>query len=118
MAAIVFKRNSFVYEDEYADFVRLFSFLDRTLGAGAFVKYRGQIAVGALAPAYYEAVSLGVLNALPKLLGVSAERLKETIIRVVQSPDFRDFTGPGANSRPKLDGRIRSVQEALEGLAQ
>jgi len=39
--------------------------------------------------------------------------LRATISELVQSEDFRAVTGPGANSREKLEKRIALALEAL-----
>ena len=39
--------------------------------------------------------------------------LRDAVTRLVQSEDFREVTGPGANSRQKLDTRILLVAEVL-----
>jgi hypothetical protein len=108
--------RKFNYENEEAAFTRLFSFLNEVLGDGAFVKYKNNISTGGLAPAYYEAVTMGTLRALDRLAGKDKRMVKEHIIAAVQSPDFRSQVGPGANSIPKLEKRIEIVENALAGL--
>lgn len=104
------------YPQESHIFDKLFKYFDALLGSGSFVKYRGNTPIGALAPAYYEAITIGVLNVFEKINQVDQMQVKQIIIDTIQSIEFRQYTGPGANSRQKLDGRIRVIQEALEKL--
>jgi hypothetical protein len=116
MKSIILERSVFDYENETITFESLFSYLNRVFGPGAFVSYRGESPIGALAPAHFEAVSVGVLNVLPALAHVSEDVVRQSIIRAVQTPAFRDFTGPGANSKQKLQGRILHIQETLTAI--
>ncbi len=111
LGAIVFD-----YEAESQVFASLFNYLNRVLGDAAFVRYRGTVAVGALAPAYFEGVTIGTLNVLNQLEDVGDDTVKAKIIETVQSQAFRDVTGPGANSREKLEQRVAIIQSALAGL--
>ncbi len=86
---------------------------DRVVGAGAFVRYRGQDPVGGLAPAYFESVTIGTFRNLPQAVGVDAEAFRRTIATTVQGEDFRRATGPGANSREKLESRIATIQAPI-----
>lgn len=113
MEGVLLGRIDFDYAVESAGFKELFSYLDQVLGNGAFVRYRGSMPVGALAPAYYEAVTIGFLSCLAAVRNVPDDQVRLKIIDVVQSPGFRDNTGPGANSREKLQNRISAVRNAL-----
>lgn len=101
-----------VLEEESFD--RVFSLLDRAMGVGSFVKHRDGDPIGALAPAYFEAVSIGVSEAWGAASMLSPSSLRDRVIEVTQSAQFKSFTGPGANSREKLENRIRLVREAIE----
>ncbi len=113
MEGILLERLSFDYETEERSFGRLFSYLEFALGSGAFVKYRADIPIGSLAPAYYEAVTMGVWRALDSLDDAKAEDVKKAVIGAVQSNEFREVTGPGANSRSKLYRRIQLIADAV-----
>jgi len=113
MERILLNEIKFDYEKEDYEFNKLFEFLNNTLGEGAFVKYRGDKPIGGLAPAYYEAITVGTLNALDQIRNVSRERVKQKIIDTVQTEKFRDNTGSGANRLYKLEGRIKVIQDAL-----
>jgi hypothetical protein len=119
MEAVIFQRRRFEYETEKRDFVRLFGYLSRVIGAGAFVRYREDQPIGGLAPAYFEAVSIGTWRALPRIEGtVVAEQVRSRIITTVQSEEFRDQVGPSSNTAPKQRRRIELIEEALLGLLE
>lgn len=98
---------------EAEQFSQVFNFLNETLGSGAFVKYRDGRPIGALAPAFFEAVTMGAYNNISELPNLDKNRVRDDIIEALQSKDFKDQTGPGANSRPKLQRRIEIVTEAI-----
>ncbi|MFB2917182.1 DUF262 domain-containing protein [Aerosakkonema funiforme] len=116
MEKILLQEIDFDYKKEEEQFNRLFSFLSNTLAEGAFVKYRGEKPIGGLAPAYYEAITVGTLNALDKINNIAIDRVKKKMIETVQNEEFRENTGSGANKRDKLEKRIKVVQDALLGL--
>ncbi|MEG4006751.1 hypothetical protein QUA41_13655, partial [Microcoleus sp. Pol11C1] len=113
MEKILLKKINFNYEEEEESFNKLFSFLSNALGEGAFVKYKGDKSIGGLAPAYYEAITVGTLNVLPQISHVPTDLVKEKIIDTVQSDNFRENTGSGANKKDKLIGRINVIKDAL-----
>ncbi|MFN6567467.1 DUF262 domain-containing protein [Dendronalium sp. ChiSLP03b] len=113
---IILKEIDFDFESEEQQFDKIFTFLSNALGEGAFVKYRGEKPIGGLAPAYYEAITVGTLNALDKIRNVPTDRVKQKVIDTVQTEEFRNYTGSGANKREKLQGRINTIKDALLGL--
>lgn len=116
MEAVLLQKHDFDMDEEGRIFRELFQYTADLLGTGAFVKYRGRTPVGGLAPAYFEAVSIGLLNALRHARDSSPNAVRESIIETVQSEEFRQYTGPGANSKQKLRNRIRLIQRAVEGV--
>lgn len=119
MEAVVFGKTPFQYDREEASFCRLFRYIRDMAGAEAFVRYRDGKPIGGLAPAYYEAVSVGTLKALDAIeTTVPKERVKAQIIDCLQSEDFRAQVGSSANTMPKLKRRIEIIQTALEGLVR
>jgi hypothetical protein len=98
---------------EDTEFNQVFDFLQETFGPDAFVKYRDDRAIGALAPAFFEAVTMGTWENRELLDGLDKARVKSNVVRTLQTPEFRAQTGPGANSKPKLDERIRLIAEAV-----
>ena len=115
MEKVLLKKLDFDYNQESKIFDNLFGYFARVLGAGSFVRYRGDKPVGALAPAYYEAITMGVLNVFNRIKSVDEDVVKNTIIQTVQSESFRQYIGSGANSREKLMGRIETIQSAFGG---
>jgi hypothetical protein len=97
---------------EVADFEAVFSLIDEALGETAFVKFRGGAPIGGLAPAYFEAISIGFYEAFASGEPLVADP-RASLTELVQSKEFREVTGPGANSKNKLDRRIGLVREAI-----
>jgi hypothetical protein len=118
MEAVVFGTQTFEYDSERRAFDRLFDFLNDGIGEGAFVKYRDDKPIGGLAPAYFEAVSIGTWRAMQGGKSFAAAAARAKIIAAVQTNEFRSQVGPAANSRPKLRRRVEIIEEALTGLAK
>lgn len=112
MEEVLLGRAQFTDQDE-EDFNRVFTELATKFGSFAFVKYRGKTAVGGVAPAYFEAVSIGALKELNKLRALTTQQASDALAAVVQSNEFRRVTGPGANSLPKLEARINLLANAF-----
>ncbi|GAB6874261.1 hypothetical protein JCM19368_26090 [Halomonas shantousis] len=115
MEDVILEREPFDYEMERTYFARTFEIIARSLGAQAFVKHREGSPIGALAPAYFEAVAGGITLNIHNAETLAPEHIKERVISCVQSDDFKSQTGPGANSKPKLERRIALVSEAIFG---
>jgi hypothetical protein len=113
---VILAERGFDYGQEEAAFKRLFALLNAVLGDGAFVTYRANAPIGGLAPAYYEAVTMGTFSVLDRVEKKDKEIVKQAIITTVQSNEFRQQVGPGANTIPKLEKRIELVEKALAGL--
>jgi hypothetical protein len=113
MESVLLKRVAFDYGKERAIFTDLFSEIYSKLGDSAFVKFRGTNPIGGLAPAYYEAVSIGCFTSLDALKKKPGDNIKNAIVNLVQSEKFRDVTGPGANNRAKLEKRIQLAADAI-----
>jgi hypothetical protein len=113
MEAVLLKKVEFDDDVERYEFERLFGYLGRVLGRGAFVKYRANQPIGALAPAYFEAVAMGVYRSLSAIMDAAPDAVRDAIIGCVQSENFRSVTGPGANSKEKLRRRVTLITEAL-----
>jgi hypothetical protein len=113
MEAVLTEKVEFDFDAEKARFRRVFAAINSKLGETAFVKFRGTTAVGGLAPAYFEAVSLGASQSLDQLEAKDANAVKQALIALVQGEEFREVTGPGANNRTKLKKRVDLVSEAI-----
>lgn len=103
----------FDWDSELVLFKETFDLIADTFEQYAFVKYRDGRPIGALAPAYFEAVTMGVLENLAQAADLDKYELHERVITALESDEFRSQTGPGANSRPKLARRIAIIGEAI-----
>jgi hypothetical protein len=118
MEKVIFGDRPFSYLEEERSFTRVFRFLNTVIGDGAFVKYREDKPIGGLAPAYFEAVSVGTSRALDAIeTTVPSGTAKAKIVETLQSEEFRAQVGPGANTMPKLGRRVELIQNALAALA-
>lgn len=113
MEEVLLKTKNFAYESEEEIFSDVFKLAKQKLGDTAFLRYRGGSPVGSLPPAYFEAISIGIANVRNKIRSKTPEILRQKLSDLVQSEGFRAVTGPGANSRDKLETRIRLVGEVL-----
>ena len=114
MEDVLLDKTPFVTANEERNFRDLFEYLRRIIGQGAFVRYRNEVPIGALAPAYFEAVSIGVLNKLGVASNKPDDAVRQAIIRTLQSEEFRAFTGPGANSKEKLRRRVQTIENTID----
>ncbi len=106
----------FDYDSERPLFDDYFALLATKLGSEAFVKHKNGRALGGLAPAYFDAVTMGVLPLAERLRGVSDARAKEILNLAVghENDAFRENVGPGANAVPRLRARIAEVQKVFD----
>ena len=112
---VVKEELPFNYLEEMTLFKSLMTILAEKLGAEAFVKHKGGRALGGLAPAYFDAVSAGLVPLAQRLAKVSPEAAIELLNAAVghENDDFRDNVGPGANAAPRLHKRIQSVRDVF-----
>ena len=73
-----------------------------TFGPEAFVKHKNNRALGGLAPAYYDAVTMGVFPLIDRLDKISPSKAKQLLHLAVghENENFRENVGPGANAVP------------------
>jgi hypothetical protein len=116
MSDVLLGKRPFDYWQETADFELLFNFLNDVMGDTAFVRFRGTNPTGGLAPAHFEAVTLGTWRALHDILDIPRERVRITIIETVQSAPFKETVGPGSNALYKFRERPNVIEDALRGL--
>jgi hypothetical protein len=114
MEGVLLKQREFNIDSERRVFGDLFEHIAAKLGENAFVKFRGDKPLGGLAPAYFEAVSIGSFEALSDLKSKSEAKVRKAITDLVQSEPFRAVTGPGANNKTKLDTRIGLARDAIK----
>lgn len=113
MESILIEGGSFDFAAEAVDFDRVFTVLSEKFGPYAFVKYRGGKPMGGVAPAYFEAVTMGALKNLDALAKLAPHDAIGRLSTAVASDEFRSATGPGANSLPKLEQRIEIIERAF-----
>jgi len=116
MESVLLGKRTFDYENQRRGFSKLFSYLNSVMEDGAFVRYRGKNPIGGLAPAYFEAVTLGTWRVLKELQSVPLSQVQDKIIETVQTKAFRDNVGSGSNSLEKFNNRIDIIEDALRGL--
>lgn len=114
MEDVLLEKIPFDYEQKEEIFKETFQSLAESLGASSFVRFKNGKPVGALAPAYFEAVSISVAKLIVDGKKPSFEKLQETIPNALQDTEFKKFTGPGSSKKADLEGRINFIYQALE----
>lgn len=109
MEDILFKHSGIDLDAN--QFKRFFDFVDSKFGDSAFSRRRDGNALGKLAPAYFEAVVGGLYQRFTELEVRAAEALQSTLTEALEDAAFRDATGPGANSKTKMEQRIKVVND-------
>ena len=59
---------------------------------------------------------MGVLDNYKNLSTIAPRVIKKTIATALEAKNFKAFTGPGANTKPKMAGRIKVISDALAAL--
>lgn len=113
MEQVIFGRMAFDTAAETQSFQDVFDFIAANFGRDAFARTKNGEGTGRLAPAYFEAAVGGTLRSLPGAAAFDADELKRRLYGVYASEAFKEVTGPGANTIPKLNGRIDLVAAAL-----
>lgn len=116
MESVLLSDKTFPYEKEKKMFKRVFDFARDALGDTAFLRYRNNQPIGSLAPAYFEAISMGILANIDKCKRKDEGMLRAAVTAAIQSDAFREVTGPGANSREKLRARIDIITQAIKSV--
>jgi hypothetical protein len=114
--AVVKNGVEFNYRAEEQQFSKVFTALAEKLGAEAFVKHKNNRALGGLAPAYYDAVTMGLLPLVDRLMTVTPKEARRILNHAVghENEDFRENVGPGANAVPRLHKRIAEVRRIFD----
>jgi hypothetical protein len=115
---VVLQQQEFDQASQENDFMRLFSYIAETLGDKAFVRYQDNQPQGGLKPAFFEAVTMGIWECLSEIesKNITRQSVQQCIVKTLQTTDFKEYTGGGANSRSKLRGRIGVITNALNKL--
>jgi len=111
MEEILFQRINAL--DETSEFEAFFEFIAEKLGDTAFSRSREGQAFGRLAPAYFEAVVGALAENLSAVSNMPSETLKQKLSDTFETVEFKGASGPGANSKGKMETRIRLVKQAL-----
>ncbi|NYF33794.1 DUF262 domain-containing protein [Sphingopyxis sp. JAI108] len=111
MEDILFKRTDAM--EDAADFEQFFKFIAEKLGDTAFSRSREGQAFGRLAPAYFEAVVGALAGSTASLEKMPSEDLKQRLSDTFETAEFKAASGPGANSKGKMETRIDLVKQAL-----
>ena len=113
---VVRELSSFDYKKERKVFDEFFTILSEKLGDEAFVKHKSGRALGGLAPAYFDAVCMGLFPVSERLKLASSKKAKEILNLAIghENPNFRENVGPGANAVPRLHKRIAEVTKTFD----
>ena len=113
MEQVLFKKSNFDEKKERGSFEDIFEVLNDKFGRDAFARHRDGQAQGRLAPAYFEAVVGGALRNLDDIRDIPKRTLQKALAALFESEEFREVTGPGANTIDKLNRRIELVSECF-----
>ena len=107
---------TFDYAEEQLAFDTFFDILGAKFGEEAFLKHKNGRALGGLAPAYFDAVTMGTLPLAGRLATISSEEAKAILNEAVghENDDFRENVGPGANAVPRIHRRIQEVYRVFD----
>ncbi len=114
--AVVLGQFEFHYQLERSEFFQFFKLLAEKFGEEAFVKHKNDRALGGLAPAYFDAVTMGLFpmqNRLAKIPSIEAKRILNEAVGH-ENESFRENVGPGANAVPRLHRRIEEVRRVFD----
>lgn len=114
MEDILFKRVEFDMDVQRRIFESVFTSISEKAHDRAFTRFNSSgEPIGRLAPAYYEATVSAFIQNLDLINTMSNQDVLTRLQTAFSSPVFKESTGPGANTIPKLHARIHSVSEAF-----
>lgn len=113
MEQILKSPGTFDYDVERQAFLRVFELARQKLGDEAFLRHRNGQPTGSLAPAYFEAIAIAIHNQHQRCASKEAAALRASVTKAIGSQEFREVTGPGANSKQKLRRRIECIEKAI-----
>jgi hypothetical protein len=113
--AVAKGEEPFDYGRETPLFDKFFTLLAEKLGSEAFLKHKNNRALGGLAPAYFDAVTMGVLPVMTRLAAATSKQAKAILNKAIghENRNFKENVGPGANAVPRLHRRIQEVHEVF-----
>lgn len=109
MEGILFGNPALVLNQ--SQFFSFFDFIAGKFGSSAFSRWRDGAAQGRLAPAYFEAVCGALAQDFGALASRTPDDLQQTLSAAFEDERFKEATGPGANSKSKMEDRIAVVRE-------
>lgn len=114
MEKFLFQQKAFDVNERTRQFEATFEFINKTFGNSAFTRFndKGE-PTGRLAPAYFEAVVAAVFQNKECLTNIDADTLTKGLIAAFSTDEFKNATGPGANTISKLEKRISVVADHL-----
>lgn len=111
MEDILFGRDGIALDP--AEFGNFFAFIATKFGDTAFSRSRDGQAFGRLAPAYFEAVVGALADRFDELFQSEPKVLQQQLSDAFESTEFKEASGPGANSKGKMEQRIKIVRDAI-----
>jgi hypothetical protein len=116
MEEYLFNRKPFDLALKGQRFRDIFRLIFNKLSDQAFTRFsESGESTGRLAPAYYEAVVAAFDKHYDLLSNIPSADLKARLQEAFDSQDFKDATGPGANTIAKLNRRIEVASRYLSG---
>lgn len=114
MEGVLFGEIDFDIASNTETFEKVFALVETKLSDQAFTRFNDAGSpTGRLAPAYFEAVVASFAERYDEISQVSPDQLLERLKEAFVSEEFKDATGPGANTIPKLHARIATVGDYL-----
>jgi len=111
MEDVLFGRTKAMHDTK--EFEEFFVFISENFGDAAFSRSRDGEAFGRLAPAYFESVVGALAGNLDLVSGEASEDLKTRLSAIFETSAFKAVSGPGANSKGKMEDRINLVRKAF-----
>ncbi|OPY16404.1 MAG: hypothetical protein A4E74_01871 [Syntrophus sp. PtaB.Bin075] len=103
---ILEENRTFSKEFEETLFKQTFECISSAIGEDAWRHYKDGKHKGAFSVYIFETLSVGLAANIDYIRDLTIDVLSEKILRFKQEPQFLDNTGPGANVKSKLRGRV------------
>jgi hypothetical protein len=103
---VIEDEREFDKDNEGTLFKEIFSCIYSSIGEDAWRHYRDGKHKGAFSVYIYETLAIGIAANIDIVEELSSDVLRGKIIKFKQQPEFINNTGPGANVKSKLLGRL------------
>jgi len=114
MEDLLFKKIQFNMNEWKSHFEDVFSVIKDKLGGSAFTRFSDDgEPTGRLAPAYFESVVAAFSENIEQLRDMEPSAIKNRLITAFSDENFKQATGPGANTIDKLEKRVAIVATHL-----